>query len=258
MKSERHEALLSIVNEAGRVEVVELAQRLGVSEITARRDLLELEADGFLRRVHGGAVPVSGRSSERPFRVREQQQSAGKEAIAKAAAKMVNSGDAIALDVGSTVLHMIDHLGHAANLTIVTANLRTAWAVANSRTLMRPFRLIVSGGVVREDELSMTGESALAHFRKMRVDIAFLGVAGVDPRAGVTDFNLDDVEIKRHLVESARKTVVLADHTKLGEVNFAQVADLHQLDLLITDTQAPRDQVDELRRAGLEIMQAKP
>ncbi len=256
MKSERHETLLSIVNEFGRVEVGELAHRLGVSEITARRDLLELESDGFLRRVHGGAVTIGGRSSERPFRVRDQQHAGLKEAIAKSAASTVSGGEAIALDVGSTVLRMIDHLGHAANLSIVTANLRTAWAVANSRTLMRPFRLIVSGGVVREDELSMTGESALAHFRKMRVDVAFLGVGGIDAAAGITDFNLEDAEIKRHLVESARKVVVLADHTKLGAVNFAQVADLAQLDLLVTDSEATREQVKQLRDAGLVVLQA--
>lgn len=258
MKSERHEALLAIVNGTGRVEVAELARRLGVSEITARRDLLELEAGGFLKRVHGGAVPVGGRSSERPFHVRDLQQAGAKEAIARAAASMVESGDAIALDVGSTVLHMIEHLGHAANLTLVTANLRTAWAVANSRSLMRPFRLIVSGGVVREDEMSMTGESALAHYRKMRVDIAFLGVAGVDAAAGLTDFNLEDAELKRHLVESARKTVVLADHTKLGAVNFAQIADVRQLDLLITDVGADPEQVRALQEAGLAVQLVGP
>lgn len=254
MKSDRHASLLSIVNDKGRIEVSDLARRLHVSEITIRRDLLQLESAGFIRRVHGGVMRVSGRSSERPFRVREQQQSEVKRAIAKAAASMIGSGDAIALDVGSTVINMVDFLTEVSDLTIVTANLRTAWAVANNRTIMRPFRLIVAGGVVREDELSMVGESALAHYRKMRVDTAFLGVAGINATAGATDFNLDDAELKRLLVESARRVIVLADHTKIGQENFAQVAEISDLDLLITDSRANPREINKLRDAGLEVL----
>lgn len=251
-KPSRHERILAILDEDGRVEVPALAGQLRVSEVTVRRDLLELEDSGRLRRVHGGAVSTFGRAFDRPYAIRLNTQASAKDAIGATAARLVNHGDAVALDVGSTVLAMTTHL-RAKNLTLVTANLRTAWEVSQSKTLSRPFRLIVSGGVVREDELSMVGDSALSHYRTMRADIAFLGVGGVRADAGFTDFNLDDGELKRVLVQTARRVVVLADSTKLGAEYFVQVANLRQVDLLITDRGADSQMVSRLRAAGLEI-----
>jgi DeoR/GlpR family transcriptional regulator of sugar metabolism len=251
-KPSRHERILAILDEDGRVEVPALAAQLRVSEVTMRRDLLELEDSGRLRRVHGGAVSTFGRAFDRPYAIRLNTQASAKDAIGATAARLVNHGDAVALDVGSTVLAMTTHL-RAKNLTLVTANLRTAWEVSQSKTLSRPFRLIVSGGVVREDELSMVGDSALSHYRTMRADIAFLGVGGVSADAGFTDFNLDDGELKRVLVQTARRVVVLADSTKLGAEYFVQVANLRQVDLLITDRGADSQMVSRLRAAGLEI-----
>lgn len=253
MKSQRHEHLLALLDSNQRMNVADLARELDVSEITARRDLLELEAGGFLRRVHGGATRSTSRSFERPYFLREQQQHAAKDAIACEAAMLVESGDAIALDVGSTVLRMVEYLSMPTDLTIVTANLRTGWAVANSKVIPRPRRLIVAGGVVRDDEMSMIGESSLAQFRRLRVDTAFLGVAGISARAGITDYNLDDADLKRVLVDSARKVVVLADSTKLGEEYFAHVADVPAVDVLITDSGAPPELLGELRDGGLDV-----
>jgi DeoR/GlpR family transcriptional regulator of sugar metabolism len=254
MKNRRQEQILTRLHRTGRVEVTQLAAALGVSEITARRDLVELESAGFLQRVHGGAVRTAGRSSDRPYHLREQQQLPAKRAIAARAAQFVGDGDAIALDVGSTVLQMVDFLGEVTNLTILTANLRTAHRIASSPTVRRPYRLIVSGGTVRDGELSMTGQSAIDHFRKMRVDIAFLGVAGVSDTAGLTDFNVEDAEIKRVLVESARKVVVLADSTKVGQETFAHIADLQAVDVIITTDDADPDALDRLRGSGPEVV----
>lgn len=255
-KSSRHEVILAKLDSIGRVQVPNLASELSVSEVTVRRDLVELEQAGRLRRVHGGAVSAPGRAYDRPYGVRHDQQGAAKRAIAAAAASQVRNGDAVALDVGSTVLAMTEHL-MATNLTIVTANLRTAWQVANSRSLPRPFRLIVSGGVVREDEMSMTGEAARSQLRRMRADVVFLGVGGVSPSAGFTDFNLDDAELKRVLLETARRVVVLADSSKLDSEYFVQVAELDEVDQLITDSAAAPDVVARLRRAGLEVVLAE-
>ncbi len=255
MKAERQRAVLEALGVQGRVQVARLAQTLQVSEITVRRDLVELEAGGYLRRVHGGALRTIGRAFDRPYRVRENQRAESKRAIAAAAAALVNDGDAIALDVGTTVLQIVDQLTAPSNLTIVTVNLRTAWAVANSRTLRRPFRLIVSGGVVREHELTMIGYSAISHLETMRVDIAFLGVGGISVNAGLTDYSLDDAELKRVLVASARQVVVLADSTKIGQETFAQIADLRRIDLLITDEGAGPEDMAAFEAAGLNVKQ---
>ena len=254
MKNQRHQSILEILEAEGRVGVVDLSRQLEVSEMTTRRDLLELESTGALRRIHGGAVRTLGRAFEPSYRTRAQHAVESKKAIAAAAAQFVNDGDAIALDVGSTILPMVDELAGRSNLTIVTSNLRVAWAVANNHALERSVRLIISGGVVRIDELNMTGSSALANYRMMRVDKAFIGVGGLNAVAGVTDYNLEDAELKRVLVDSARKVIALADSSKLGHESFAQVADIDKIDLLITDDEADAEVVTELRAAGLEVL----
>ena len=253
MKNQRHQRVLEILEAAGRVEVAELSRVLGVSEMTTRRDLLELESTGALRRIHGGAVRTIGRAFEPAYRTRAQQAVEKKKLIAAAAAEYVSDGDAIALDVGSTVLPMVDELVGRANLTIVTSNLRIAWAVANNHALERSVRLIISGGVVRADELNMTGTSAVANYRTMRVDTAFIGVGGLNAAAGGTDYNLEDAVLKRVLVDSARKVIVLADSSKLGHETFAQAAELDRIDLLITDDDADAAVIAELRNAGLDV-----
>jgi DeoR/GlpR family transcriptional regulator of sugar metabolism len=254
VKNQRHDRILEILQSRGRVEVADLSRELDVSEMTTRRDLLELESLGALRRVHGGAVRDLGRAFEPAYRTRAQQSVFGKRAIASVAARYVEDGDAIALDVGSTVLEMVEELAGRRNLTIVTSNLRVAWAVANSHALDRSVRLILSGGVVRADELNMTGSSAQANYRSMRVDTAFIGVGALNVAAGATDYNLEDAELKRVLVDSARRVIALADSSKLGHETFAQVAEIGRIDMLITDEDADAEVVAELRGAGLEVV----
>lgn len=251
-KGERHAFILRLLEDEGRIEVADLARRLGASEITTRRDVTELATRGYVERVHGAVLRSAGRSSERPFHVRESHAAGAKAAIAAEAVSLVSAGDAIALDVGSTVLGMVDLLGDVPDLTLVTANLRTAWAVA-SATTSRNHRLIVAGGVVRSGETSMYGAGAIAQLRRMRVDIAFLGVAGLSPTAGLTDFNLDDAEVKRVMIDTARRRVVLADHTKLDQQRFAHVADASEVDVVVTDDQADPETISALRASGVEV-----
>lgn len=257
-KRSRHSEILRILKAEHRVDNVPLAERLDVSEITIRRDLQEMEAAGWLRRMHGGAIHTTGRARDHPFDVRMRSRLPAKMAIAAAAARLVDGDDAIALDVGSTVALMVDRLVGIPNLTIVTASLRVAWDVANSKALLRPLRLILAGGLVTDNELSVIGQSATEDIRKLRVDTTFLGVGGVSATAGLTDFNLADAEVKRGLVDSARQVVVLADSSKLDTEQFVQVAELRDVDLLITDTDAPPEVIDELRAAGLDVTLVKP
>lgn len=256
MKNRRHEHILDLLQSRGRVDVSELSRLLDVSEMTTRRDLLALESLGSLRRVHGGAVRELGRSFEPGYRSRSQHALAHKKAIAAAAAELVTDGDAIALDVGSTVLQMVDQLVGRSGLSIVTSNLRVAWSVANNHALERSVRLILAGGVVRADELNMTGSSAQENYRRLRVDTAFIGVGGVNVAAGLTDYNLEDAELKQVLVNSARRVIVLADSSKLDHETFAHVADLHQVDMLVTDETADGAVVERLREAGLQVVVA--
>ncbi|WP_207782806.1 DeoR/GlpR family DNA-binding transcription regulator [Phytoactinopolyspora limicola] len=258
MKSERHRVIIDLLDERGTVSVAELGQTLDVSEMTIRRDLLELERTGVLRRVHGGATSVGGRAYEPPFRVREGQKTAHKRGIAVAAAGLVEHGDAIALDVGSTVLMMADALTSVRQLTIVTASLRVAWSVASTHALEQTARLILTGGVVRAEEFSLTGQAASDTYRSMRLDKAFVGVGGLSPTVGATEFNLEDAEVKRTMIRSARKVIVLADATKLGRESFAHFAHVSDIDTVITDQTAEPAVLTQLRDAGVDVITAPP
>lgn len=253
MKTERHRHIIDALDEAGQVGVADLADRLAVSEMTVRRDLQELEQAGLLRRVHGGATRSLGRAWEPPFRTREGRARDVKARIAALGAEYLRDGDAVGLDVGSTVLQLARHLEERSNLTVVTASLRVASEVAARVALEQDLRLVLTGGVVRSEELSMTGRLAADTLGRLRLDTAFIGVGGIDPVEGATEYNLEDAEVKRAMIARSQRVVVLADASKLGSVCFAAVAPLAEVDVVVTDADADAATVARLREAGVDV-----
>lgn len=253
MKRTRQSKIVQTLDTDGHLGVTELSERFDVSEMTIRRDLLELENAGLIRRVHGGATRALGRAYEPPFRMRQSSALANKQAIAKAAAAMITEGDAIGLDVGSTVLEMIPEFIEVDNLTVVTASIRVANRVAELHALERSVRLIVTGGVTRADELSLIGQSAVEFYRNIRLDKAFISVGGVGTDASGTEFNLEDAEVKRAMIQASNEIIVLADSTKLGQTGFAFVVDLRRATCVITDSDADPDTVTALREQGVTV-----
>lgn len=253
MKSDRQSEIVDRLEAAGTVSVVELSADFAVSEMTIRRDLLELETAGLVRRTHGGATRSLGRAFEPPFRMRSASSSASKLAIATAAAAYVREGDAVGLDVGSTVIEMIPEFAHVDNLTVVTASLRVANRVTELHALERSVRLIVTGGVTRADELSLTGQRAIDCYREIRLDKAFISVGGLEIEGGATEFNLEDADVKRAMIASAREVIILADSSKFHQTGFAHVMDLTQAATIITDSNIDPDMLQSLRDAGIQV-----
>lgn len=250
LAEERQQQILLTLHERGVVSVAELCEQLGASDMTIRRDLLALESKGLLRRVHGGAVSVRDRSYEPPFLVRSRQQAAEKARIADAALTCIQDGDSIALDVGTTTLEIARRLGRFHNLTIVTPSLHIANLLAS-----RPGnRVIVAGGVLRYGELSLVGNFAERIFQELFVDKLFLGIAGVDLEAGLTEYNLEDAQVKRAMLRSAKECIVVADATKIGNVAFAAVAPLSAAHKIITDAAADAEMVQRIREQGVEVI----
>lgn len=249
--------MVQALDENGLLSVTDLSVRFGVSEMTIRRDLLELEAAGVIRRVHGGATRSLGRAYEPPFRMRQATGAADKRAIAREAAGMIAEGDAIGLDVGSTVLEMVPEFVNVDNVTVVTASLRVASRVAELHALERSVRLIVTGGITRADELSLIGQSAVDYYRGIRLDKAFVSVGGLSIEGGATEFNLEDAEVKRALIASAKEVVLLAVASKFEQTGFAHVVDLNQVSTLITDDSISPDLLHDLRGSGLEVRVAR-
>ncbi|MGL4651360.1 MAG: DeoR/GlpR family DNA-binding transcription regulator [Caldilineaceae bacterium] len=249
LPEQRRTVILRALEQRGSVTVVDMAERLSVSMMTIRRDLVELEKEGVLRRVHGGAVSARGRAYEPVYPHRAGVMIDEKERIGRAAAELVADGDSIALDVGTTTLELARCLTNRQNMTVVTPSLH----VANVFLSQPNVRLVVSGGIARPVEGSLIGELARYAFKRLFVDRVFLGVASVDAQHGISEFNWDDALIKQAMISSAKEVVVLADSSKFSKVAFAHVADFNQFHHLITDREPPEDVRLRLMEAGVQV-----
>jgi DeoR/GlpR family transcriptional regulator of sugar metabolism len=251
---ERRNRILELIDEEGSVAVDELALRFDVSEMTIRRDLRLLQKNGFLRRVHGGATSNRGRSYEPPFLLRATEHNDAKAAIGKKAADLVQDGDSIALDVGTTTLELARHLEDRQNLTVITPSLHIANLLANHPGI----RLILPGGVVRPGELSMVGRLTEDALEGFFIDKLFLGIGGIDLEAGLTEFNVDDSQVKQALIRRAKECIVLTDSSKFGNIAFAAVAPLDAVHTIITDDQIDPEICASLEEMDVEVFIAGP
>lgn len=246
--------MLRLLTAQGEAGFAELAEEFGVSEMTIRRDLEMLEADGLARRVRGGAISVVSRSYEPPFAIRATTASSAKEAIGVSGAALVNDGDTVIIDVGTTALALARALHGKRGITVVTPSLPVAVELGADSDI----RVVVTGGQVRNGELSLTGGMAEDAFAAMNCDLAFIGIAGIRADPGLTEYNPDDARVKRAAIAAARRVIVLADAGKLGRVAFSTVAPLSVLDVLVTDAPAEHPEAAEIAAAGVRIVEAKP
>ena len=256
MRENRKAIIFDKLKEHGSVTVHELCETLNVSDMTIRRDLSEMERDGLLRRVHGGAVLAPGRSYERPYLMRADQGNHAKEQIGRKAAELIVDGDSIALDVGTTTLEIARNLGDKRSITVVTASLPIANEIALTYHLENQIRLILTGGVVRAGELSMIGRFAQNMYEQLHLDKAFIGVAGIDVEAGITEYNLDDAMVKRAIIASARQKIIVADASKFNQTTFVSIEPLEKIDIIITSVDAPKHVVKEITSMGIEVILA--
>jgi DeoR family transcriptional regulator, aga operon transcriptional repressor len=247
-KTERLGRILELLARDGTVTVSVLATELDVSEATVRRDLQALGEQRLLERSHGGAV-AHGTAHELPVRYRTGR-SDEKRRIAQAAAELVGDGMAIGLTGGTTTTEVARMLITRQGLTVVTNALNIAVELA-----VRPdLKLIVAGGVARAASYELVGSLADATLRSVYVDIAFVGVDGVDAERGLTTQNEVEAATNRVLMDRAKRTVVVADATKLGRVAFAEIAGIDRAHQLITNEGGDAEQLERLQAAGLPVM----
>lgn len=250
---DRQARVLALLAEAGSVSVAALSADLGVSDMTIRRDLLELEREGRLRRVHGGAVPaevqppVTMDREEPVFEARLRQRRAAKEAIAACAAGIVSRYRAIAIDVGTTTFLMASHLRGLSHAKIFTNSVRIAGALEGAAG-----EVYLAGGRVRPDELSTFGPSAVAQFEALWFDVAVIGVSGVTPE-GLFDYSFEDSDLKRVYLRRAGLRIALCDSAKFQRMSLVQVAALSDINLLVTDAAPPEPLAAALRAARVEV-----
>ncbi|WP_037676152.1 DeoR/GlpR family DNA-binding transcription regulator [Streptomyces griseus] len=256
LAEQRRALILDEVRRRGGVRVNELTRKLGVSDMTVRRDLDALARQGVLEKVHGGAVPIVEASTHEPgFEAKSGLELTAKEDIARAAADLVSPGSAIALSGGTTTFALAHQLVEVPDLTVVTNSVRVADVFHAAQRTSGPRQgaatVVLTGGV-RTPSDSLVGPVADQAIAALHFDLLFLGVHGISVEAGLSTPNLAEAETNRRLVHSARRVVVVADHTKWGVVGLSSFAALDQVDTLVTDAGLPdkaRSEVsDHLRR----------
>lgn len=249
---ERHAAIVSRARIAGRVEVAELAELFDVTPETVRRDLTSLERSGLLRRVHGGAIVVDLFGFEPALAVREAVNTEQKATIADAALAFLPTEGAIALDAGSSTYRLAERLPVDRELTVVTNCLPIASLLATRKELT----LHMIGGRVRGRTMATVDNAALEYLRTVHVDVAFLGTNGFSVTHGLTTPDSAEAAVKSAFIAAARRSVLLADHTKFQSNHFARFADLADIDVIVTDSAISDEAVSEIEAAGPQVVRA--
>ncbi len=253
LKERRLQQILEVARRDGHVSVMELSQRFGVSDVTIRRDLRELAAQGLLRRAHGGAVPTTPAPPEPPVIQRMSHELAWKEAIGRAAAALVSDNESVFIGSGSTTAHVARNLLDRRGLTVVTnaLNIATELAAAEGITV------VVTGGMMRASELSLVGHIAESSLREVRVDKVIIGMRAISLEAGMTNDYLPEVMTDRAIIEMAPELILVADHTKFGKIASAYVAPLEKVTTLVTDPQTDPHVLASLREMGIRVIIAQ-
>jgi len=247
LAQERRELILQTVRNGRSAEVVELAQRFEVSEMTVRRDLARLAREGKLTRVHGGAMG----DPEPPFAQIAVGRREEKRRIGRAAAALVTSGQTVIVDVGTTTLQLA-RLLRGRELTVVTSNL----AVIEELLPDPRIELVVLGGVVRRNYQSLVGMLAEDALRQLSADIAFLGGSRIRENHSVMDTTMVEVPIKRGMISASRRAVLLVDAAKFRMHGSVRICGADELDAVVTDATVEEPGVSALVQAGVEVVYA--
>lgn len=248
---ERHDRILSRLRANETVEIGELSKVLDVSRETVRKDLYELERDGLLTKVRGGAILTSS-NVESAYDLRKAKDADAKKAIARLAASLIQPGDTVFLDYGTTSFMVAEELLQFEGITVVTNTL----PIVNLLISNTNIAIMIPGGIVRTNENSLYGPLAARNMENLFMDIGFFGCAGIDARAGITNHNLFETSFSTLAMEHCKKVVLLADHTKFDVVAAHKTTTPIDVDLIITDEAAPTTTIRALRHAGAEIQTA--
>jgi len=228
--AERDILIIDRLNKQGRVLVNDLARDLDVTPMTIRRDLQRLEDLGMLQKVHGGAVPPDGLLKERAYSEKKLLRTSLKRMIAKEAVQLVESGDTILLDAGTTTFEMASLLREMPGVNVVTSDLHIALELCEAEG-----KLFFMGGEIEKELARSTGAEARRFLSDIHVDTVFLGISSIGGDFMLGSHSIENAELKRNMLKCASKRVLLADKSKFGIKAFAQVGPLNLVDILITD-----------------------
>ncbi len=249
-KQERFEKISLMINTDGKVNVSDLSRMFSTSEVTIRRDLVEMDRLGLLHRVHGGAIRRDWDVSESPVLKRMREETEAKKRIGERAASLVKPGETIFLGSGSTVLEVARHLSKNISISVITNSLPVANLLADQDSI----DLVVIGGMLRQSELSLVGHIAEQALREFRADHVFMGMRAIDLRHGFTSDYLPETLTDRAILGISPHVVVVADHTKFGRISSVFLAPVTAAQTIITDRGLPEEYVNSLIALEIELM----
>lgn len=249
MPAERRLEISELLASKRSVRIDELAERFDVSRETIRRDLITLEDRGVIERVHGGGIRHEFASSEPPFEERLIQQADQKTAIATLACSLIETASTVFLDVGTSVARVAELLPERFKGEVITNSVLAAQMLAGRSDLS----VFLSGGRLRHGDMALSGPTAATILRDVFVEVALLGSGGVDAEHGLTDFYPDEIDARRAIIQNARKSLVIADSSKIGKVATHRVSSLERLTGVITDDGIPPDEASAIRALDVEL-----
>jgi DeoR family transcriptional regulator, glycerol-3-phosphate regulon repressor len=230
----RHEAIMDLARDQGRVQVDALAEKLDVTPQTIRRDLADLCQSRMLARVHGGAVLPSGTVNMR-YEQRRNIAAEEKSAIGRAAAALIPNSASLFVNIGTTTEAVSEALLNHQGLMVITNNIN----VANRLRVHPTTEVVIAGGVVRASDGGIVGEAAVEFIRQFKVDFAIIGVSAIDDDGALLDFDFREVQVARAIIENARHVILVADSTKFERTAPVRIGHINQVDTIVTDKRAP-------------------
>lgn len=243
----------NLIREEKVVTVEKISKLFGISPITVRRDFERLQKEGFINKVHGGAVYTESFEPE-PVFIRQIKLSQNEKcAIAKEAAKRITDGDTVILESGSTCLAMVKYLINKKNIKISTAGIPVAnelWKLSMSK---KDMEVSVCGGILRPDASTLIGPYAVEYFNSINADIAFLSAVGISPEKGASTATRFDAELMRTIINCAKKAILISDSTKFGKYSYVNVASLTEFYEIITDKFLDEKIYTALKKNGINI-----
>lgn len=237
LANQRREKIIELLREDGSAKVINLAKLFKVSEVTIRQDLEKLEAIDLIVREHGGAFLKNVEDYVRNFALMNQDNMDKKELIGKKAADLIENGDAVILDSGSTTTEIARNLQSRKNLTVITNALNIAIMLGS----VQGIEVIMTGGEFKPPTLSLTGQKAADFFSDIHVDKLFLATAGISLKAGLTYPSISDLVVKKAMIDAAETVYLVADSSKIRNPSFASLGALSLINFIITDPYIKED-----------------
>lgn len=246
---DRRNKIMEILNRESKVKVVDLSKLFGISEVTIRNDLTELELSGMLERIHGGAISTSKAYYNMSLNDRMRTNAEQKRKIAAEVAAMITDGDTVMFNSGTTTLMAALDLKNIKNLTLVTNSLSISQETGHYKNL----NIILLGGNLYPQYQFTYGDDTINQLRKYKADKLILSVDGVSSEEGLTTYHHLEAEVTRQMISRVNKTIVVADYSKIGRASFTHIDSLESTDLLITNSTANQEEIQAIREKGVEV-----